>query len=216
MLVPVVTYAATLTKRASPVTSADPVQVAAADPVQVAVDDKTSFHRQLVVCGMPLSLAVRHGIREVEFGPGVATVQRIDGRKLAVQHGHTVTDHTGTARWLCASLLTEFWQSKYTRNDIPASNDVMKGTLARRVSKIVTKCRDITVCIENMTERLMGALCYLGYAAISEEKMPGVSRIHNGWIVYIEEATRRDFSIVWIRMVISSTYVPSWVTQEEQ
>ena len=65
-------------------------------------------------------------------------------------------------------------------------------------------------------ERLIGTPCYLGYVATSKKKVLGVSGIHNGWISYIEEATRRDFSIVWIRMVLSSTYVPSKVTLEEQ
>ena len=82
--------------------------------------------------------------------------------------------------------------------------------------KLWQKCRDITVFSEKITERLIGTRCCWGYAAISEKKLLGVYRIHYGWIWYIGVATRRDFSIVWIRTVMSSTCVPSKVAQEKQ
>ena len=63
-------------------------------------------------------------------------------------------------------------------------------------------------------ERLIGAHCYLGYVAISEEKMSGISRIDNGWILFNEEVAKKDFSIAWIERAF--TCVPSKVTLEER
>ena len=71
------------------------------------------------------------------------------------------------------------------------------------------KCRDITVFTEKIMERLIGTHCCQSCAAISKKKMLGVSRIHNGWISYIEEATRRDPSIVWtvFPLLMSGTWL---------
>ena len=88
-------------------------------------------------------------------------------------------------------------------NDIFAVKN-KRDSLAWRVSKIVTNVsRHRGLPVTHVT------------AAILKMKMLKDARIHNGWIQNIEEAARKDFSIAWIRTVISSVYVPSKVIQEE-
>ena len=67
--------------------------------------------------------------------------------------------------------------------------------------KLGQMCRDITDLTEKRMERLIGTHCGQSYVVISgKKKTLGVSRIYNSWILYIEEASSRDFSIVSIRM----------------
>ena len=77
------------------------------------------------------------------------------------------------------------------------------------------QCLDMKVFIERVTERLIGALCFLCSAAISKMKVLEISRIHNGWVWNIEEATRQGFSVAWVQVRISCTSEPSNVIQEE-
>ena len=79
--------------------------------------------------------------------------------------------------YLPSKMFTPVDQRKW--NGIPPASDVMKGTLAWRVSKIVTRVlrhhgvhREDDGAID-----WIGALCYLGCAAMSEKKRPGISRL---------------------------------------
>ena len=97
-------------------------------------------------------------------------------------------------------------------NDIPPVSYAKKESPAWLES---LREGDKSVSTSRSTERLIGALCSLCYAAISKMKVPELSRIHNGWVLYIEEATRQDFSIAWMQARISFTSEPFKVIQEE-
>ena len=88
----------------------------------------------------------------------------------------------------------------------------MKGTLVWRVSKIETKVSrhhglhqeyDGAIGWNSLLPRLRRDFGKEGAGSFSISQR-------------LEEATKRDFRIVWVRMVISPTYVSSKVTQEEQ
>ena len=117
---------------------------------------------------------------------------------------------TGTIEWTTKSSLQDFHTGWPTEVEWYFCSPLCQETFLslERLENCDINVATLRVFNEKKMKHFIGARCFQSYAAISK-KMSEISRIHNGWIECIEEATRKDFSSAWTRTIISSTFLPS-------